>query len=455
MKKFLDLYIPIIISILLFIFIFINLNNKYDVVIIISFVLVILANLALMLILSRKKFAYFDSIISIFYILFFVIAPVLQLSKGSYPQNFYINENYIVISNICNMLFLFSYIIFRYIKFNRYSNENKVINKFKISKFTMIIMGLIFAGFFMINLPMLIQQVVNRSEVVLQNQIMGLLITKFIMYIPLFFVYYFIIEYKEKKSKKILFYLIIWFIILIICKNPFTDKRNGIGPIYLSIFLFIILKKYNARNFLIYISVIFIIGLPITAVITNTKLGLNEVISNFSKYFNSDQILKQFYELHFDAYSNLNVAIEYVKIYGVSFGKQLIGAFLFFIPRELWVGKPLNSGMLTGNYLIDNYGFFYNNLSSPITAEAYFNGGLVGIIIFAFIFSKWSKLVYRWLSSNSYYTLVAWYMTIHLFFLMRGDLMNGIAYLMGPICAIYFLPLGIERVRKFFIKIRI
>lgn len=458
MKRFLDIYIYIIINIALILFTYICLDKKYNLIVILSFVLVITVTTLLMLICFRINKAYFEAIMVVFYMLFFIFAPVIQLSNGSYPTTFPININTVLKANAYNSIFLLSYIVFRYIKLDKYkkkyNNEENNSKDFEVSKLTLNIMMCIFMVYFIPNITKIINQIINRVSNDEVDQVVHLIINKFILFIPLLFVYYFIIEYKKNKNKKDLIKLIFWTMLLIICKNPFNEKRNALGPIYLSIVLFLIIKNNNIRKFLILTTIIFIIIFPISSIFTNSQYGMKYFFQNPENIINLSIISEQFYELHFDAYANLNVAIEYVSKYGMLWWKQFLGAILFFLPRSLWNNKPISSGMMTGNYLISNYGFHFNNLSSPITAEAYYNFGIMGIITFAFILSKWSKISHKWLGYKNYYSLVAWYMIIHLFFLMRGDLMNGIAYLIGPLTAIYFMPKFIEKVIRVILKIR-
>ena len=48
-------------------------------------------------------------------------------------------------------------------------------------------------------------------------------------------------------------------------------------------------------------------------------------------------------------------AINYVSDYGITYGNQLFGSLFFFVPREYWYDKPLNSGKLIGQYLIKRH----------------------------------------------------------------------------------------------------
>ena len=62
-------------------------------------------------------------------------------------------------------------------------------------------------------------------------------------------------------------------------------------------------------------------------------------------------------------------------MHGMQWGRQLLGALLFFVPSAVWSGKPLASGIFIANYLIANYSMWFTNLSAPLIAEGYLDFG--------------------------------------------------------------------------------
>ena len=94
-----------------------------------------------------------------------------------------------------------------------------------------------------------------------------------------------------------------------------------------------------------------------------------------------------FESLHYDAFSNVLATLEYVEINGISFGYQLLGVILFFIPRSIWVSKPTSTGELIGEYLMNTTPRDYSNLSNAIVSEGYINLGIIGVVLFGNYFS--------------------------------------------------------------------
>jgi len=60
---------------------------------------------------------------------------------------------------------------------------------------------------------------------------------------------------------------------------------------------------------------------------------------------------------------------------GHSYGRQLAGTTFFFVPRAVWDGKPLDSGVRVGQWM----GMNNTNLSSPLWAELWLDFGSGGM----------------------------------------------------------------------------
>ena len=71
---------------------------------------------------------------------------------------------------------------------------------------------------------------------------------------------------------------------------------------------------------------------------------------------------------------------KYVEEFGISWGNQLLGAILFFVPRSIWPSKPLGTGH-TAIVALDQH--YFSNVSAPLIAEGYVNFGIVGVVLFA------------------------------------------------------------------------
>jgi hypothetical protein len=77
--------------------------------------------------------------------------------------------------------------------------------------------------------------------------------------------------------------------------------------------------------------------------------------------------------------STLNV-YEMVKSQGLSYGYQLLGAVLSYVPRTAWPTKPYSTG--TSAAVFADYDF--TNLSAPLISEIYVDFGMAGVTIIPF-----------------------------------------------------------------------
>lgn len=78
-------------------------------------------------------------------------------------------------------------------------------------------------------------------------------------------------------------------------------------------------------------------------------------------------------------YDQLNMFANTVTFaddgHGHSYGEQLMGAALFFVPRGVWADKPEDTGFLVGGWM----GTDSANLSSPLWAELWLDFGPLGM----------------------------------------------------------------------------
>lgn len=69
--------------------------------------------------------------------------------------------------------------------------------------------------------------------------------------------------------------------------------------------------------------------------------------------------------------------IEFVANEGHTLGQQTMGALLFWVPRQLWPGKPVDTGVLIGEWMRS----VNTNLSAPLWLEAWIDLGAIFVIV--------------------------------------------------------------------------
>jgi hypothetical protein len=83
------------------------------------------------------------------------------------------------------------------------------------------------------------------------------------------------------------------------------------------------------------------------------------------------------YNGDYDSFWQITNAIIFVDEQGITWGRQLLGSLLFWVPRAIWRDKPMDTGVMLAEYR----GYSFNNLSAPLWAEAMVNFGWIGLIL--------------------------------------------------------------------------
>lgn len=392
----------------------------------------------------------------IFNYFFFFLAPLIQFNSFSpldlrlvNTLNFEIEYAYKAIISV--IVFNLIILIFYLNQQNQISNtiiqkpitnlDSLNFNIFKKVSFLMLLITIIL-------IPFVIDYYFNKVEDSFSKSI-SLIITKYLFFIPVFPFFFYLI-YRKNVSAILIF---ITFVILILFKNPLIEKRNAIGPIYMMIctILFPSLKNSNVKS-LVFLFLIMIIFFPLITIITHEK----DTIKSFGfiyllNSFDIKNYLIIFYNsLHYDAFVNIMAAIKYFETHELNLGFRLLGAILFFVPRSIWPNKPLSSGEEVANYLIDQNYMWFNNLSQPIIGEGWLNFGFFGVIIFAYLLVIILKFADKFsLSIKAEDQILYLYYSYYMFFFLRGDLMNGIAYFIGPMLAFYITPKALSYFVKY------
>lgn len=146
------------------------------------------------------------------------------------------------------------------------------------------------------------------------------------------------------------------------------------------------------------------------------------------------------------------LGVKWVDMNGHQWGRQILGALFFWVPRFLWPGKPGGSGpMVTGDL-----GFEFTNLAMPIMAESYIDFGF-GLVLVAVLLASllvradglyWSG---RYRGRRGRVRVIDVILPFWLgcaIYLTRGDLISAMAYVGGFSCWVVLLGVGASRVRR-------
>jgi hypothetical protein len=383
-----------------------------------------------------------DTIIWVFMYAFFFLAPVVQLN-GDYavfPNSLGIEESYVLKTNLLILLWNVLFLLFRR-RINREQMETNTdsIDDYKLLlhtidwKVRMVYFFIAFFTFIFVFVKLKWQFFLGYADYgdIFSNKALLLILSISLSGIAFANWIFAFAQWKDKKKLFNLFYFTLSSIALLYLVNPVNNNRSYIGFCAIFIIYFFYHKKFSSGKFLFFI----LFGLFVIFPFLNLfRYGFQTAVEWPS--FN-ELMFEQLTELHFDAYSNIIATFHYCQLHGLSLGYQMLGVLFFFIPRSLWVNKPLSSGEAVGDYISSLRSIKFTNISNPIVSEFYINFGIYGVIggaiLFAIIINKLDSRVKM---ARYAYSLFAGY----LFIIYRGDLMSAFAYCFGTYIAMVYVP---------------
>ena len=147
----------------------------------------------------------------------------------------------------------------------------------------------------------------------------------------------------------------------------------------------------------------------------------------------------------FDQIVMLANGMEFVDRFGLSVGQQGTTSLLFFVPRSLWAGRSIDTGVLVGEWLVDNGIAPQPNLSAPLWLEGYVDFGIPGTIGIMFIFGVLCRHADEWFVRGESFRLVtsgsiiAPLLASYGFILLRGSLLATMSKLFVMVLCWAFL----------------
>lgn len=212
----------------------------------------------------------------------------------------------------------------------------------------------------------------------------------------------------------------------LILNNPISTARLKVGTILLSLFFVLPWRRWSgaATTFGLIFGLLFVFPFA--------DLFRNSLDARFSdRIAESNPVLELTTNGDFDAFQMVVNAVETLEHTDFQLGRQVGGALLFWVPRSIWAGKPI----ATGQWVAEKQGYSFTNLSSPLWAEFYADGGflllVVGFIGYGYLvrtIDKWYALSHK-LGDARVISIIVPIYAGYQFFLLRGSLMPAVAYL--------------------------
>jgi hypothetical protein len=131
----------------------------------------------------------------------------------------------------------------------------------------------------------------------------------------------------------------------------------------------------------------------------------------------------------FDSFVQVNNTLKYVAANGVTWGVQALGVVLFWVPRDWWPAKPLDTGVLLAQFR----GYAFENLSAPIWSELFINGGWPALVLGMFSLGAYmrkrddSGVALNAIGQQP--SILDMIVPFYLVFILRGSLLQAMAFL--------------------------
>lgn len=231
------------------------------------------------------------------------------------------------------------------------------------------------------------------------------------------------ISYKNNFNfSKVFLCLILWSMVFY-TNNPISAPRLMTGMAVITLFLSIsYIKNWKIGGFYIWgMTLLYVLIFPF---LDAFRYSLDDqIVINFDG-FRALLLDNLVGNGDYDSYQQMLNTINYVNRFDIEWGRQLLGAVLFWIPRAIWADKPLETGTLVA----ENEGYNFTSLSSPLWAEGYINFGVLGVFLFLFIWGRVVGLLsFYYLHYKSSLIFILCIMLIpYQFFFLRGSLLTAI-----------------------------
>lgn len=372
-----------------------------------------------------------------FCLLFFFFAAIVQYTNGIFPWIYHRDDEVLFFSNVILFIWTICVLVGSHARFLKLDLLRKYLSRDiyveNISGLSLIILAGI-AAWRVASIDII--HLLSRKTsgyIISDNSSLALVLDHSIEAIAYFSTLFFIYSCKNKVGKK--HFVFVSVLLLLIAYPPSGVARYEAAAIYLGIFLSCssYIKKSKVFCFL-FLGGFFLV-LPFLNAFRNTafdNVSLSQVVGNII-----NNLPYLWLAGDYDAYTMLTLATDYIENYGVTWGYQFLGAVFFWIPRHLWIDKPIGSGAEIANSL----GWNFTNLSCPLPSEALINFSIIGVIVFGFFLGVIIKFFddlywtdpFGFRMVNFIYPVVV----VLFFFMCRGDLLSATAYMAA------FLIIGI------------
>lgn len=221
-------------------------------------------------------------------------------------------------------------------------------------------------------------------------------------------------------------------VLIFIVSNPIITPRYWVGTMVLSITYYYFYKKNKKINNLILMTIVlFVLVFPMA-----DMFRYSSSLSFYHVKYSDAVTLKADY----DVFQQLLNVVDYADSVRSTNGRQLLGTIFFWYPRSLWPGKPISTGALVAQHLLQ-----YENVSCPLWGEFYIDFGFPGVFILFCLYGFLTQVIQRPLlqpgcgeNMSEVRVLLVFLLAPFQIFILRGSLLSAFA-LMVPVVGFVIL----------------
>ena len=415
-----------------------------NIFVIITFLINAFISLVMLVVSSGKRLYSLETTHWIFYFFFFVFAPMIQFSTSKYPVWLIPTHSELINTNILLTLWalLFALATNLVRKTPRLKTEKRV-KYVSISYNHMIILmvvSIVITLYKLVTIGFL--ELLSRSTAFGEEFTFSSIEQLFTHSINAIVILCFAFACIYNRREKHRFILFVSTLCMVICIFPTGTARYNAATVYFAAIMFLMPQIIKGRRF----TYLFILGLIVVFPLLDAFRRTSFAEVDISSYFNGvfSEYSYYFTEGHYDAYAMIIRSIRHISSNGITWGFQLLGNILFFIPRSIWTSKPIGTGAM----IMTELNADFTNVSAPLPAEGIVNFGYFGMLLFAIVLGVVVKKFddYYWFDFDnknkgffSSLDVFYCYFVSLLFFILRGDLMSSTAYTAAYFVVCYLL----------------
>lgn len=234
--------------------------------------------------------------------------------------------------------------------------------------------------------------------------------------------------------------MIVTLVALLVVVNPVSSPRYTVGTVYVALLAacgaWSSLKKYRTVAVSLLTALFFLF--PIASTFRNSIEAKVQFKGPLESLLSGD----------FDSFYQINNTVYFIASRGITWGDQLLGVVLFWVPRDVWPGKAVDTGILLAEFR----GYSFTNLSAPLWAELMINGSwpllVLGMTLIGFMVRRWDSKLALHIARAGTPGLVGCIVPVYLLIVLRGSLLQSMASLSVILLLTWFLSAGSARTKS-------